>query len=334
MGHFMTARTGTKSHDWLSFHIFYSGSLDYLLLRTIAPILVATRKLDLWRMFFFVRYSEGGPHVRLRLLPQSPDGAKSLRQFVMTGIAKSLLRLQRTDKRNGHGANKKSCDNYEIRDIPYVAETERYGGPKGMRLAEEHFWHSSVACLSLLRNFPDASQDLRVAMAIQLHIPFFCGLRLGRPDMIRLLETFTLQWSHLPMLVRLEGQSDAANPENPLAWFERYFALLGSDTATEIQQFVIHCEGGGVRRPRFLKEWFRSCQSIASQLTARKFLLDLQVSGELLAGANCSKGSRVSELLLSYMHMTNNRLGVHNLNEAFLAFVLKRSLELADNDKA
>ncbi len=51
--------------EWRSYHLFYHGDRD-LVLRlwpTLAP-LILSRIVD---SFFFLRYSLGGPHIRIRL---------------------------------------------------------------------------------------------------------------------------------------------------------------------------------------------------------------------------------------------------------------------------
>jgi Lantibiotic biosynthesis dehydratase C-term len=53
--------------DWRSYHIFYHGDRDAAILELIQPLLhdlLWTGQVD---RFFFVRYDVGGPHLRLRL---------------------------------------------------------------------------------------------------------------------------------------------------------------------------------------------------------------------------------------------------------------------------
>src|SRR5215475_1105633 len=61
--------------DWVSAHVFYQGDLTELLVNGIVPL---TRELTHDGMaallcgtpgWFFLRYWEGGPHLRLRVLP-------------------------------------------------------------------------------------------------------------------------------------------------------------------------------------------------------------------------------------------------------------------------
>lgn len=65
----MKHRSKTGSGTWLSYHIFLPGLFDLFLVDHLLPALEAVLKTRLVKRFFFIRYSEGGHHVRLRLRP-------------------------------------------------------------------------------------------------------------------------------------------------------------------------------------------------------------------------------------------------------------------------
>lgn len=57
---------------WLSAHVFHHTGIDHLLENAVAPL---TADLD---EFFYLRYWEGGPHLRLRVRPVSSEVAVAL----------------------------------------------------------------------------------------------------------------------------------------------------------------------------------------------------------------------------------------------------------------
>ncbi|MEU7606454.1 thiopeptide-type bacteriocin biosynthesis protein [Streptomyces sp. NPDC041003] len=125
--------TGTAAGTWQSHHLFLHSSTedtDRFLVRDAAPLLdglVAAGEATDW---FFIRYGEDGPHVRIRVrttgqLPELPDLlARGARQVpAVPGPWPSR-----------HG---------EIRAVPYVPETRRYGGPRSLPVAEAVFGAST-----------------------------------------------------------------------------------------------------------------------------------------------------------------------------------------------
>jgi thiopeptide-type bacteriocin biosynthesis protein len=53
---------------WLSFHLFLQEGLDDFLVSVLPPFLAMESERGSFRRFFFIRYSEGGHHLRLRFL--------------------------------------------------------------------------------------------------------------------------------------------------------------------------------------------------------------------------------------------------------------------------
>jgi thiopeptide-type bacteriocin biosynthesis protein len=59
---------------WLSFHIFLPGAFESFLVDHLAPALLDDLKAGTIKRFFFIRYSEGGNHIRLRLMACAHNG--------------------------------------------------------------------------------------------------------------------------------------------------------------------------------------------------------------------------------------------------------------------
>jgi thiopeptide-type bacteriocin biosynthesis protein len=63
----------SSAAKWLSFHIFLPGLFESFLVDYLLPELENDLKSGLIKRFFFIRYSEGGDHVRLRFLLGTSD---------------------------------------------------------------------------------------------------------------------------------------------------------------------------------------------------------------------------------------------------------------------
>lgn len=116
------ARSFPPGSEWLYAKLYCGRAVaDRLLLELAAPLRDATR--DFWDRWFFIRYADPEPHLRLRFRgdPQVlagtllPELSRRLEPLRARGLA---WRLQ--------------LDTYE-------QELERYGGPRGMDLAEAWF---------------------------------------------------------------------------------------------------------------------------------------------------------------------------------------------------
>ena len=56
--------------SWLSYHVYSEGDLEAFATGTLAPALDRLEREGHLKRFFFIRYSDGGPHLRLRLSPR------------------------------------------------------------------------------------------------------------------------------------------------------------------------------------------------------------------------------------------------------------------------
>ena len=137
--------------EWLYLKIYAgTSSADQILTHHIAPLLEATRSLyDRW---FFIRYDEGGEHLRLRFHGDP--------RVLVTQL------LPRIHACFGPLLAQGLC--WKLQLDTYEPELERYGGTEGMALAETVFWRDSQAVLALIQASPgDAGADLRWRLGLR-----------------------------------------------------------------------------------------------------------------------------------------------------------------------
>ena len=143
---------------WHSLHLFlHTGTeeTDAFLTNDLAPLLDGLVSAGEARAWFFVRYGEEGPHLRIRLRGLEPGPAAELPSG-LARLAKALPGVE--GPWPSHHA--------EVRAVPYRPETERYGGPRALPIAEEVFTASSHAAIQALRHHPGGAGRLNLAADI------------------------------------------------------------------------------------------------------------------------------------------------------------------------
>ena len=160
---------------WLYAKLYTGSSTTDLLLRDeIAPLArqaIASAAADSW---FFIRYGDPDWHVRLRFHGRLRELASTVGPAV--GACASRLLTDGLIWRY-------QLDTYE-------REVERYGGPRGIELAESIFHADSDAVLGLLEALPlgDAGPDARWLFALQGVTSLLSDLALDEAASLRVLE--------------------------------------------------------------------------------------------------------------------------------------------------
>ncbi|MET9605004.1 thiopeptide-type bacteriocin biosynthesis protein [Streptomyces sp. NPDC006512] len=150
----------TTTGTWHGHHLFLHSTTedtDAFLLRDAAPLLdglVASGHAERW---FFIRYGEDGPHVRIRVRGLSPAAAGELPRAL--ALAAKEVPAVPGPWPSRHG---------EVRAVPYVPETGRYGGPRALPVAEEVFADSTQTALAALRELRGAGPAARLTYAADL----------------------------------------------------------------------------------------------------------------------------------------------------------------------
>ncbi len=250
--------------EWLAAHV-YTPAPRALLLGAAVPLFMHE---DV-RRFFFVRYGEGGPHLRLRFLVDDPQRFRPI-------VASTLADL-------------------EVRFMPYEPELERYGGTDGIAVAERQFDASSRTVLRVLHEGRDP-----LAAAIAMHVTFAAAMGVDAVPFFAALTRDFVRWH--PDYV-----AEPAALDRIAADYEARFTAQRAALVEPIAALAAN------REPEpWLAEWTAGMHAIERELDALP--LDARTRHSILA---------------SYVHMTNNRLGVANPDEPYLAYLIKRSLQCA-----
>lgn len=290
---------------WHAYHIYYHDDRDRVLLELVHPIvarLVACAQIE---SFFFVRYDLGGPHIRLRLCTY--DGSLvAVHEAVTRAVARFFTRWpslatlpEQVVRERSEGL--RAIDPHELDTKLYgdntcvsvepSFEVMRYGGKERLQHSLDYFAISSAYAIEVVWKLRDTP---RLGAAMRSYIWQAWGFAKDGAEFMALLGYARVYWEGL--------WREAA--ENAEVFFEQ-------------------------RRERM-------CQLLADELEVVATCAtdeDSPMLGRLAGGAQLvgshirvtERGLRLS-IGMSHMHMTANRIGLTNIEEAHVGRVLRRAV--------
>jgi hypothetical protein len=295
----------TAMAPWVCWHLFYHSNQDSILVEGVKPLVEALDSDGLLSGFFFLRYWDGGPHLRLRFRPADEAAGLELEERVETRLEEALracpstasidsIAYARMAKHLGPAEGVEAgslCPDNSLERRPYHPETGKYGEGAAMDCAERIFTASSRAVLETLARRPDRRGTIGAAL-----LAIFSGLSaLGHdPASARgFVERYAGFWGEHAKAV--EGGSVRLGEVN------------AAPALAEVAQAIV----GGGRVPGQLAGW-------AEALTGARQALDFK-PGTL-------DDPRRDFLTTNYFHTHVNRLGLLIPDEAYLARLAAASL--------
>jgi thiopeptide-type bacteriocin biosynthesis protein len=309
--------------EWKAYHLFCHSPLlqERLLADVLFPLVRRLQEDGRCGAWFFIRYWEGGPHIRFRLkdyLHDREDAERLLREKVGRFFEENPIseRLTKESYYIGHKFDGEPIDpatlpwyvHGQIVPMQYQPEYARYGGQEAMKWSERLFHASSMLAARLM----EASAD-----------------NIGK----RLILAFDT------MLVSVLGFG--VEPGRLGAYFGRYAAywkrFVNSDETTARARESAERQSN-ILLPRFrefvqfsklrsgiplYREWMEEVAMVRSALAA------LRTEGRLLSPVTGLPAitendyrNAVMAIASSHLHMTNNRLGIVPAYEHVLGVML------------
>lgn len=332
--------------QWISIHIFYYGDQNYLLVNCIAPLIDDLRAQGLLRRYFFIKYWLEGPHIRLRILPMQITDETRIKVLAEEAITRFLqehpaffmptkqwaaipkmMFLQEYgeeewNRRYAALGEIPTRPNNTFAYIPYEAEYVRYGGIDGVELAEWHFEHSSDIVLRLLREINVTVPSILLGMSVQLSLPFFYGLFDEDQRVMRALEYYIQFWQSTT------SKTSSATIRTQNALLQKNYRRMAPGLLPRISYIREHMLEGDTQGKltsieQTWKEHIRELRQRINTLFAEK---RLQVERGASWG-DIDDFTMVTHYLQgSYVHMTNNRLGISIQQEVYLAQLMRMTL--------
>lgn len=323
-------------NSWVSLHIFYgAGGLSELVKNCIGPLVSTARRKRMVQRYFFIRYWENGFHIRLRAQPENGVSKQVLGSALYEHVQRYLhhnpsLYPSRESYMNDYfvkmyeveygrqalieryGPDCKipleRCDT--IKFVEYIPEIDRYGGLEGLSLSEQHFEESSdtvIGCLSAL-NY--RVPTVLFGTSLQLMYVLAYSMLDSHHEICEFLSNYAQRWGAR----FLEDFADRA----PI--YERLAKRQAEKVGRQVDRLQKMCHGHGTTS-QLIERW----ASHSRELRAK---LDVLAASDNIAGPTPeSSDVDIRKFLLgSYIHMTNNRLGVTIPDEVYIAILLREGV--------
>lgn len=315
-----------EKYVWISFHIFYNGDFDELLCNYLRPLLKEMTEQELIYKFFFLRYWNGGDHIRLRLsveryLVESVESlvvskynnfvkSKNVPEFdsdkynsIVARMREFNEKLIKTNAIHEEIEELNSSGRIERRD--YQFEYERYGGVHSRHIVESHFQFSSSVVLNSVESII-VSKNSRLTFGLYLISALFFSIQISKERRIELFENAS-------------RYIDLLNPD----YKNKSFPELGFKSFEEqknvISGVIASMEAAG----------YISGQSDEFNTEINLWRVELAERWDYLANLNLAGKLTQSpeNIFVSFSHMLCNRLGIGLMDESYMYYLLSEALK-------
>lgn len=299
-------------NNWVSLHIFFNGDIystkaDIVLKNIVQPFVELCKTNGWIAKYFFIRYNELGPHLRLRLQLKNEDCFNYLLEKFNEFIADNYPEYLKPVIKNKDG----SVEKYLL--INYELEIERYGGTEAIAVAEEFFFHSSEFCVTQIKELKSSDTSFRFGK--------------GLIGMIALLKVFV---------------DDKANAGNIMAYYRSgYLKVFAKEEFKDewLKMFDSGFEKQSNQLIDYIQQIWDALDDIESLPESllnyalnlkgiKEKLLELCLNGKITVHGKLIKhwNEVIASILPSYIHMHNNRLGISIRDESYLAHLIHNGL--------
>jgi hypothetical protein len=305
---------------WVSAHVFYHGDLDRPLVHAVAPLVDELAAHALAREFFFIRYWDGGLHVRLRALPATGVERAEVETligdrfaaYLAVDPAADLMTPEEYAEMAGSLARMEGVathaerlhPNNSVAFIPYRREHDRYGYGGAIQAVEKHFADSSRIALRALTSGVTPERRVTAALALILLTWF-----VGQPDLGRLITWIGGQIEDLTDPERTGSDSAAAVASALADQQRRDQAIALAKQMRMLAIGAVRSQAGGT-----LVDWARSIgtlrEELAVQVAAGAFIPKIPARGRRGRIATPGPEGGVAAVLDICAHMICNRLGL------------------------
>ena len=332
-----------ENSEWLAGFVYYGEPLDKVILEAVIPFARQTMKYDWVDSFFFIRYWERGPHVRLRFLgdPQKLDShlKPAFLDFFEKYFKEHPSTRQEPQYAEDVAEEYKWFPNNSVQFIEYEPETERYGGPECLKVSEEHFLFSSETIFELMEESKeDWGYDRAMGAAIQMHLSMAYGLGMDRKEMVGFFDKYFSRW--LPRAYYF-FEKDLSKEElnerrkNTLEAFSETYETQRENLLGFFAQILDLLNEGDIE-DTWLEKWVNGARATREKL-------DLLMADDQYEPTKYYEFDKDGDYTIeqqkrwalydSFVHMTNNRLGILNRDEAYLAYIVSKTLKLLKKDQ-
>lgn len=322
---------------WLAAYLYYGEPWEKMLTEAVKPFVEKIMSENLADQYFFIRYWEKGPHIRLRFKGDI-EILESKVKPRLTAHFEAYFKSNPSERNEPEWLKTAESEhqwypNNSIQFIDYEPETERYGGPVAITVAEEQFQASSDAVLAVIGESVDSWEyDRALGAAIQMHLGFSYGLGMSLKEMQSFFEMVFESW--LPRAYYFfekeitQEELDRRKKETLEA-----FALNFENQKESLLPFFKTVWGAMNQNQEFEQEWLNNWIDQMSGIGEK--ILQIQTEHALIPPKRHQKIEHTGFsdmqhdrwlIYDSYVHMINNRLGIMNRDEGYLGYLIKESI--------
>lgn len=280
--------------NWISVYIYFEMSFEKVITDLIKIIVDDLEKNDFISSFFFIRFWENGSHIRLRILPNNQINRDKIITIVTTNSEAYFLKENQVLL-------------HRIEFSEYKREIDRYGGYKNIKNAERQFELSSRTVLDLIsKNYSTWHYSLAISYAIQMHLFFALCLFGSNYDSIGVFfQKIFANWFYYSLKFDENDKVSEDEINKVKLLFENSYSS---------QKVKINCMITSLlytnSENHILSRWFSECKVILNSFSN-----------------NLDDVEQPHIIYDSFIHMTNNRLGIHLRDEAFIAYLIFTSID-------
>lgn len=332
--------TETPKSEWLSAYLYYNEPWETFLVKAVEPYIKTVMQTGIAEQYFFIRYWDRGPHIRLRFKGDPKVVATILRpnlkEHFMSYFESKPSQRTEPNYPPSFPDHFKWLPNNSVVFMDYEPEIRRYGGAVGLDIAEWQFHAASDIALHCLKNRAlNWSYDDALGTAIKLHLAFVSAVEMDIQEATSFFHFLYHNW--LPRSFRyyhkkLTREAYIQQAEELTAAFAKSFTLQ-KDTLVPFHQVMWEALESDVEfEEADLNIWIKNNRTVhqrlaeameAQQLEERPPEEQYQLSNNAVVNA---KRKLIWSFYGDYFHMTNNRLGILNRDEGFLAYLMMESL--------
>lgn len=311
---------------WKAYHIYYHGDLDKLIRESIKPLTVKLLVERGIEKFFFIRYWEGGPHIRFRIKLVENNVTNKINEmiinhincfltkypsknidenYVITRQFNQLAYLENIDLKNNQ-----IMPNNTVSEELYVPEFKKYGGELGIKLAEEHFFYSSLLVFGFLNELNEIKH--KYFMGIKVILSYLKAMDLKNDECIIFLDNYSDLWSRY-----MEGDTVTINK-----YFHKKY-LLQQDVLDKYVLNSLHKKNNLKFEVDF--DWNMHIKDTVCRIQKGLERNNLILNNKMLKKSAWLENTNY--IMTSYIHMTNNRIGLKPYEEAYLSYIISCSIK-------
>lgn len=306
--------TSNYKEYWLSVYVYFDGNIysdycDDVIRDILAPFIGDKENQKYFEKYFFIRYSDSGSHLRIRFLGDPEKLKVELKPYFEYSVKKKLAVFIANNNMND--------EKFFVRWVPYEPEYKRYGGEEAIKIAEEFFYYSSETAIEIIKLLSRGDKASRLGKGLALMVillqRFYGG---DKEKAAKLVASYSS--GYLKAIAKEEKYHEA--------WVECFDTGFNtqSEKLIELVNSILTFLTEGEELPYPLNNYSEHLETVAKKLRSlcvNKGVLILQNPVE-------NWETCLSFIIPSYLHMMNNRLGITIQEEAYLAHLISKGIEV------